>query len=143
MSHFAALYSPLPSHFCASLPLPQNCPRKQRIQSSFMLQILLCNTVTWRRDRDLCKNPQLSDTPPKKVYWCSAWRAFGNGFGTSTERFSCCHLSSTEAKPHLLPLLRHLLPVFEGRSSSAGKWDFSSGVGGLPRIRVDIFALEQ
>lgn len=145
MSHFAALYSPLPSHFCASLPpTPKLCPRKQRIQSSFiLLQILLCNTITWKRDRDLCKNPQLFDTPPQKVYRCTAWRAFGNGFGTGIERFSCCHLSSTEAKPQLLPLLRHLLPVFEGRSSSAGKWGFSSGVGSLPRIRVDIYALKQ
>lgn len=33
--------------------------------------------------------------------------------------------------------------LFEGRSSSAGKWGFSSGAGGLPRIRVAIYALEQ
>lgn len=133
------IYSTLPSHFGASLPpTPKLCPRKQRIQSSFTLQSLL-----WRRDRDLSKTPQLFDTPPQKVYCCSAWRAFGNGLGTGIERFSCCHPSSTEAKPHLLPLLRHLLPVFEGRSSSAGKWGFSSGVGGLPRIRVDIYALKQ
>lgn len=68
VSHLAAPYCPLSSCNSAYLSLlPQNCahtPRKQRIQSYFTLQILLCNTVPWVWDGDLCTNPQSSDTPP-------------------------------------------------------------------------------